>query len=453
MMDCTLDTLLRQVSTTAAAYLRGLPERKVRASDTAIARLLELGGSFPEEPLAPAEVLRVLDEIGSAATVATAGSRYFGFVTGGTLPAALAAGWLVSTWDQNAAQRVMSPVGAELESVALRWIATALGLPSTTGGALVTGATMANFTAICAARHELLARLGWDVENDGLFGAPEIRVVAGDEVHVSALKALSMAGLGKQRLHRVPVDAQGRMRAELLPKLDARTLVLIQAGNVNSGAFDPAAEICRQAQEAGAWVHVDGAFGLWAAASPKYRHLMEGFERADSWATDGHKWPNAGYDCGIVLVRDPEQLRAAMAVSAAYLAPGRLREPSDFSPELSRRARGIEFWAVLRSLGRQGLATLIERTCEHAQRFAAGLREAGFEVLNDVVVNQVMVSFGTPERTREVIARIQREGTMWAGATQWQGRTAMRISVSSWATTTEDVDLSLAAIRRVAQQP
>jgi len=288
------------------------------------------------------------------------------------------------------------------------------------------------------------------VERDGLFGAPPLTVVVGDEVHVSLLKALSLLGLGRERVHRVAVDGQGRMRADALPPLDDRTIVCMQAGNVNSGAFDPAAEICARARAAGAWVHVDGAFGLWAAASPRYRHLTAGFEQADSWATDAHKWPNAGYDCGIAFVRDPQQLRSAMAATSAYFIPGGEREPSQFTPEMSRRARGVELWAALASLGRSGLADLIDRTCDHAQRFANGLRAQGFEILNDVVINQVLVSFGPPDVTRAVIARLQQDGTCWCGGTEWQGRAAMRISVSSWATTSQDVDVSIAAMVRAA---
>jgi glutamate/tyrosine decarboxylase-like PLP-dependent enzyme len=283
-----------------------------------------------------------------------------------------------------------------------------------------------------------------------LSGAPPLTVVVGDEVHVALIKALGMLGLGRKRVVRVPVDGQGRMRAGELPTLDSQTLVCIQAGNVNTGAFDPAREICSKARDAGAWVHVDGAFGLWAAASPNYRHLTGGFELADSWATDAHKWPNVGYDCGIALVRHSSALRAAMAVGAAYLAPGDLREPSHYTPEMSRRALGIELWAALRSLGRSGIAELIERTCRYAQRLAQGLRAAGYEILNDVAINQVLVSFGSAEVTRSVIERLQREGRCWCGGTEWQGRVAMRISVSSWATTAEDVEASVAAIRRIA---
>ena len=309
---------------------------------------------------------------------------------------------------------------------------------------------MANFTGLAAARHALLERAGWDVENDGLFGAPPLTVVVGEEVHVSLLKALGLLGLGRRRVVRVPVDGQGRMRADALPPLHARTIVCMQAGNVNTGAFDPAAEICRAAGDAGAWVHVDGAFGLFAAMSPRYRYLTAGFAGADSWAADAHKWPNAGYDCGLAFVRDAGALRATMAMTAAYLPEGALREPCHYTPEMSRRARGVELWAVMRGMGRRGMAELIERTCAHARRFAEGLREAGFEVLNDVVINQVLVSFGTPERTMDVLARLQEEGVCWCGETKWQGRVAMRISVSSWATSAEDVETSLAAMIRAA---
>jgi glutamate/tyrosine decarboxylase-like PLP-dependent enzyme len=285
-----------------------------------------------------------------------------------------------------------------------------------------------------------------------MFGAPPIEVAVGDEAHASVLKALNMAGFGQKRVIRIPTDAEGRMRAHRLPRLARNSLVCIQAGNVNTGSFDPATEICRWAHANEAWVHVDGAFGLWAAASPKYRHLTAGFEQADSWATDAHKWPNTNYDCGIVLARDATALRAAMSISAAYLQPGARREPTNQTPDASRRARAVELWATLKSLGRQGLAELIERTCTLARRFAAGLRDAGYEVLNDVVINQVLVSFGPPETTLEVMRRVQEDGTCWCGGTVWQGKTAMRISVSSWATTEEDVELSLSAILRIARQ-
>jgi glutamate/tyrosine decarboxylase-like PLP-dependent enzyme len=384
--------------------------------------------------------------------VGTAGPRYFGFVVGGTLPAALAANWLASAWDQNAGLAVLSPTAARLEEVALRWLLDVLGLPPECGVGYVTCATQANFAGLAAARHTLLARQGWDVEAHGLFGAPPITVVVGDEVHVSVLKALTLLGLGRERVVRVPVDGQGRMRADALPPLDDRTILCLQAGNVNTGACDPAEAILPRAKAAGAWVHVDGAFGLWAASAPARAHLLKGYAEADSWATDAHKWLNVPYDCGLVFVREPQHLHAAMAVNAAYLAQGQAREPFHYTPDFSRRARGVEVWAALRSLGRAGLADLIERTCRHAARFAEGLRNAGYAVLNDVVLNQVLVSFGEAEKTRRVMAALQEEGTCWCGGTVWQGHTAMRISVSSWATTDEDVERSLEAMLRVAAE-
>jgi glutamate/tyrosine decarboxylase-like PLP-dependent enzyme len=444
--------VLELAANKAQRYVREISQRRVSPSEASIAALAELHESFPASPSEPSDVIATLDQIGSAATVATTGGRYFGFVNGGMVPAAMAANWLAAAWNQNVALRAMSPIAAELEEVVLRWVCEALGLPPDCAGGLVTCATMANFTALVTARQALLARAGWDVAADGMFGAPAIEVVAGAEVHASMLKALSLAGFGRKRVITVEADGQGRMRTGKLPRLSERTIVCIQAGNVNTGAFDPAEEICKEAREQGAWVHVDGAFGLWARISPKYERLARGFEQADSWATDAHKWPNVGYDSGLVIVRDGVALRTSMGIRAAYLEPGSRREPMHHTPEASRRARGVELWAALKSLGRSGLCALIERTCEHAQRFAQGLRESGFEVLNDVVINQVLVSFGRPEVTREVIRRVQEDGTCWCGGTVWKGKTAMRISVSSWATTEMDVKRSLEAIIRIAGQ-
>jgi glutamate/tyrosine decarboxylase-like PLP-dependent enzyme len=432
-------------------YMQTVADRRVSPTAEQLAALSKFHEPLPEHPTDPAEVVKMLDEIGSPATVASTGHRYFGFVIGGTLPAAMAASWLASAWDQNVALRVMSPVAAELEEVVLDWVCEALGLPQECEGGLVTCATTANFTALASARHWLLAKSGWNVVDDGLFGAPPIEVVVGEQVHTSVLKALSLVGFGKKRVTIVEADKQGRMRADRFPKVSPRTIVCLQAGNVNTGAFDPAQEICTRAKEQGAWVHVDGAFGLWANASPRYRHLTRGFELADSWATDAHKWPNVSYDSGIVIVREGTALRAAMTTSAAYLEPGVRREPMNHTPEASRRARGVELWAALKSLGKSGLSALIERTCKHAQGFAAGLKQAGFDVLNDVVINQVLVTFGSAETTREVIRRVQEDGTCWCGSTIWHGQTAMRISVSSWATTEADVDKSLDAIIRIAR--
>jgi glutamate/tyrosine decarboxylase-like PLP-dependent enzyme len=444
--------LLAETADRSARYLAGLPHRNVAPLPEDVARLETLGGPLPDAPADPAEVLALLDDIGSPATVASAGGRYFGFVIGGSLPAALAANWLAGAWDQNAAMQIMSPVAAKLEEIVLAWMVDLLGLPAGSGAGFVTGTTMANFTAVAAARTTLLQRAGWNVEEDGLFGAPPIHVVVGEEVHVSLLKALSMLGLGRSRVTRVAADAQGRMRPEALPVLDDRTLVCIQAGNVNTGAFDPASEICARARGKGSWVHVDGAFGYWAAVSPEYSPLLAGADAADSWAIDCHKWLNVPYDSAVAVVRKAENLKTAMVMSAAYLTPGGGREPWHYAPEASRRARAVELWAAMRSLGRAGLKELIERNCDQAKMFADRLRRAGFAILNDVVLNQVLVSFGTDDETRRVIAALQAEGTCWCGGTQWHGQAAMRISVSSWATTTEDVERSLEAIIRTAKK-
>jgi glutamate/tyrosine decarboxylase-like PLP-dependent enzyme len=440
--------LLEDAAHRAADYLACLPERRVAPAAEAVRRLAALDVPLQEEPRDPQQVLAELDELVSPATMATAGPRFFGFVIGGSLPAALAANWLAGAWDQNAGMYSVTPGVAHLEQVVLRWLNELLGLPAV-AGAFVTGATMANFTALAAARHAVLQRAGWNVEADGLFGAPPVTVIVGDEVHVTVLKALGMLGLGRNRVVRVPVDGQGRMRALALPRVAGPTVVCAQAGNVNSGAFDPLGEVCERAREDGAWIHVDGAFGLWAKASPEHAHLVRGMELADSWSTDAHKWLNVPYDCGIALVRDADALASAMAIQAAYIpAADGQRNPFDYTPEFSRRARGVEVWAALRSLGRGGLAALIERNCRSAQRFAEHLRAAGCEILNEVVLNQVLVSFGAPETTHRVIAAVQSDGTCWVGGTVWQGRTAMRISVCSWATTDADVDASVAAILR-----
>lgn len=445
-----MQSLLADAAARAARYLDTLQTRRVSPSSSDVDGLEGFFHPLQQEPLDPAQVLEELDRLGSPATVATAGGRFFGFVIGGSLPAALAANMLAGAWDQNAWGEIASPVGAALEKVCRDWLKAIFGLPRETEVGFVSGATMANFTGLAAARHALLDAQGWDVEAQGLFGAPPITVIVGDEVHVSLLKALSMVGLGRERVIRVPADGQGRFIPDKMPPIDGLTLVCLQAGNVNTGAFDPIGEICAHLRGSEAWVHVDGAFGLWAAASPSRHHLVEGVAMADSWATDAHKWLNVPYDSGLVFVRDRRSLNAAMAASAAYLVEGETRDPHLCVPELSRRARGVEIWAALRSLGRQGLADLVDRSCEHAKRMATALKVAGYTVLNDVVLNQVLVSFGSPEVTRRVIAGIQRDGTCWCGETEWQGHTAMRISVSSWATTEDDVERSLQAMLRIA---
>ena len=445
--------LLDDAARRAQRYLDELDGRPVFPTDAMRARLGELGGALPQDPTPPREVLKLLDDAASPATVASAGRRYFGFVTGGALPATVAASWLATAWDQNCFTSTMSPAVTAIEKIALGWLLDVLDLPRDAGGAFVTGATMANLTALAAARRSVLARAGWDVDENGLHGGPRVRVVIGAEAHPTLRKALGLLGLGRSAVEIVPVDEQGRMRADALPALDGPTIVCIQAGNVNSGAFDPAAEICAAAHAAGAWVHVDGAFGLWAAAAPSRAHLTRGFADADSWATDAHKWLNVPYDSGLAFVRDAAVLRGALSISAPYLPQGAPREPGDYTPESSRRARAVEIWAALRSLGSRGLATLIERNCRQAQRFAQRLGAAGAEVLNDVVLNQVVVSFGDEARNREVLARVAADGTCWCGPTSWRGRAAMRVSVSSWATTDPDVERSIDAILAAAELP
>jgi glutamate/tyrosine decarboxylase-like PLP-dependent enzyme len=448
-----MKALLEDAARRAAEYLASLPERPVAPQPEAVRRLSALDVPLQDDPRDAQLVLAELDEIVTPATMAMAGPRFFGFVIGGSLPAALAANWLAGAWDQNTGMYSITPGVAHLEQVVLRWLNDLFGLPEATTGAFVTGATMASFSALAAARHTVLERAGWNVEADGLFGAPPVTVVVGEEVHITVLKALGMLGLGRNRVVRVPADGQGRMRVQELPRIAGPTIVCTQAGNVNSGAFDPVAQICERAQEAGAWVHVDGAFGLWAKASPRYAHLVQGVERADSWSTDAHKWLNVPYDCGIALVREQRALAAAMAIQAAYIpADDDERNPFDYTPEFSRRARGVDVWAALRSLGRRGLAAMIERDCAAARRFAERLGAAGCEILNDVVLNQVLVSFGEPEETQRVIAAVQADGTCWTGGTVWQGRTAMRISVCSWATTEADVDASVAAMLRARDE-
>jgi glutamate/tyrosine decarboxylase-like PLP-dependent enzyme len=452
------DDLLAAVAARITDYHRGLAERPVRARAGVDELRALLGGPTPEGPAEPAEVVAELADALDAGGVATAGPRYFGFVTGGALPATVAADWLATGADVNAAAYVMSPVAGVAEDVALAWIADLLGLPASVSAGFVTGATMANFTGLAAARHHVLAKAGWDVERDGLQGGPRVHVVVGEERHVTVDAALRYLGLGEASAHVVPVDEQGRMRAELLAGVLADcagpTIVCAQAGNVNTGAVDPIAPICDVAHAHDAWVHVDGAFGLWAAASPALRPLVAGLDRADSWATDAHKWLNVPYDSGLVFVAHPEAHRAAMRKTAGYFPderPGE-RDGDAFVPEGSRRARGFAVWAALRTLGRSGVADLVERCCALARRFAVALGEVpGVQVLNEVVLNQVLVRFGdSDDITRRVIAAAQDEGTCWFGGTVWQGMAAARISVSNWSTTEADVDRSVAAIKRAA---
>jgi glutamate/tyrosine decarboxylase-like PLP-dependent enzyme len=447
------ESLFRAAAERATDYLAALPDRPVAADPDAVARLEAcVGSALSEDPTPDEKVIAELDELGAAATVASAGPRFFGFVTGGALPASVAASWLAAAWDQNAFAAASSPAGVLFERIAGAWVLDLLGLPASSAIAFTTGATMANFTALAAARHALLEREGWDVEAQGLFGAPELRVLVGAEAHPTLHKALGLLGLGRERVERLPVDAQGCIRVDALPEVDGPAILCSQAGNVNSGGADPFPALRRWCDERGAWLHVDGAFGLWAAASPRHAKLVAGVETADSWATDAHKWLNVPYDSGFAIVRSARDLAASMSFDAAYLpTEGEAAEPFHLAPETSRRARGIEVWAALRSLGKSGVGQLVDRCCGYAMRFASALELAGYEVLNDVVLNQVVVSFGDEVRCARVIERIQRDGVCWCGPTRWRGRAAMRISVSSWATRDDDVARSIDSILRCAR--
>ncbi|MHB8813072.1 MAG: pyridoxal phosphate-dependent decarboxylase family protein [Steroidobacteraceae bacterium] len=438
--------LLELAASRACHYLATIDSRRVGPSSADVASLVELGGAFAEDGRDPEAVLDLLDRVGSPATMAVMGRRFFGGVIGGSLPVTVAAHWLADAWDQNACLFELSPVAAYLEEVVLRWLIDLFGLPQESAGALVVGTQTAHVTALAAARHALLAGVGWDVEQDGLFGAPPITVVVGEEVHATLLKALSLVGLGCRRVVTVPVDSQGRMQATELPKLSGPAIICAQLGNVDSGCCDPLEALCEAARQSGAWVHVDGAFGLWASTAPARRHLTAGLELADSWATDGHKWLNTPQDCGIAIVRHAEALRGAMQLSGAYYGEPAGRDPMRWCPDSSRRARAIELWAALCYLGRRGISEQIERTCRLAERFANGLRRAGHEILNEVALNQALVSFGSDALTDSVIKAIQDDGVCWCGGTAWHGRRAMRISVSSWATTEADVDTCLKAM-------
>lgn len=441
--------LLRDALDRSLAYLGNVADRPVAPDRAAVDGLSQLDFALPPGGVAAKEVLRLIDDVGSPATVATNGPRYFGFVIGGVLPVAQATSWLTAAWDQNTALAVMSPIAARLNDVALRWIGELLGLPAGAAGGFVTGATMANATCLAAARDAVLTRHGWDAAAQGLIGAPPVTVAVGAEVHSTVRKALGIIGLGRDRAIVLPIDGQGRIDPSDLPELAGPAIVCLQAGNVNTGASDPFVPLIEWARQGGAWIHVDGAFGLWAAAAPGLASQVNGIEAADSWATDCHKWLNTSYDCGVALVRDPDALRAAMESSASYL-PGSPGEGMHLTPQSSQRARGVEVWAALASLGRDGVAALVENSCRLARRFAAAMEEGGFDVLNDVVLNQVLVSFGSADRTDEVIAAVQEEGTCWCGPTTWQGRRAMRVSVSGWTTTEDDIDKSVAAVRACA---
>jgi glutamate/tyrosine decarboxylase-like PLP-dependent enzyme len=451
-IDLKINRIIDVFAEKAKEYNLNTNIRKLFPTTEAIRNLSKFNIELQDDPVNPEEVLNELDRVGSPATVASTGSRYFGFVIGGSLPAALGANLMAGVWDQNAGLEATSPIASYLEVICRRWLNSVLHLPPETEVGFVTGATMANFTALAAARHSILKKAGWNVENDGLYGAPEVTVIVGDEVHVSVLKALSLLGFGRNRVVKIPCDDQGRMKADAFPAIKGPAIVCLQAGNVNTGAFDPLDEICDIAHKEGAWVHVDGAFGLWASVIPEKNSLVRGIEKADSWATDAHKWLNTPYDSGIAFVKDGQSLIATMAQNAAYLIQNGRRDPYITVPEMSRRARGIEVWAALRSLGRTGLTDMIRRNCDLAVAFANRLKDAGFVILNDVVLNQILVSFGDAELTNKITRQIQDDGTCWCSGTTWQNHAAIRISISSWRTTREDVEKSADVIIAIAKE-
>ena len=447
------DRALARAYELSVAYLHSLEERHV--GPTADARGIrerlrsQLTDSGEDAEAVVADMAEALDP----GIVASTGPRYYGFVIGGALPAASAADLLTTAWNQNGALHALSPAAAAAEEIAGEWMLDLLGLPADASVGLPTGAGLGNAVGLAAARHRLLASAGWDVEASGLYGAPEIVVMIGEEAHATVLTALQYLGFGRERVTRIAVDEQGQIRAaalgEAVARLDPSTplLVIAQAGNVNTGGFDPVCEIAEQlASYPNAWLHVDGAFGLWAAVSPELRHLVAGVEKADSWSTDAHKWLNAGYDCGFVAVRDPDAHRSAMAATAAYLMRSDQRESWEYVFDSSRRARGFALYAAIRSLGRDGIREMVERCCRLARRMADQLAAGGVEILNDVVLNQVLARFGDDQRTQAVIAKVQADGTAWMGGTSWHGLGAMRISVSNWSTTEADADASVQAI-------
>jgi glutamate/tyrosine decarboxylase-like PLP-dependent enzyme len=446
--DLKDQALFQKATDFGLGYFAAVPERAVYPTEQALQDLSHFEEALPAQTGDAHQVLEMLHQYGAPATVPYLGGRYFGFVNGGVIPAGLAAKNLAGFWDQNAALQVMSPLVSSLEAVVQRWIVELLGLPDQTVAGFVSGTSMANFCALAAARYRLLERQGWDITEQGMFEAPKLRVVTSRHAHSTILKAISLLGFGKANIEWVDVDGQGRILPDQIPVLDDRTILILQAGNVNSGAFDPFLDICQKAKERGAWIHIDGAFGLWAGATSSLSHLTEGYEWADSWAVDGHKTLNTPYDSGMVLCSDPQALTAALHMSAGYIIQGEERDGMYYTPEMSRRARIIELWATLKYLGKAGVEHLISGFHQRALEFAEQAATIeGLEVLNEVVFNQVMVQAVTDEITEQVIQRIQDARVCWVGGSTWEGRRIIRVSFCSWTTTEEDVRIAVAAFR------
>ncbi len=448
-----LTELLAMTAGYAGEFLQGVDAMPVMPTQEMRDSLAAFDVPLPQHGLDARDVIDELHRLGSPAAVTSVGRRFFGFVIGGSLPAALAADWMTSTWDQNSGADVISPVGIKLELIAARWLIELFGLPSESRGVFVTGATMGSFACLAAARTHLLTKLGWDVEEKGLFGAPEITVVTSEESHSSVGKALAMLGLGRSRVFAVPTDNDGAMIADQVPVFAGPAIYCLQAGNVNTGSCDPIAPILARINREHSWVHVDGAFGLWAAVSPSYRHLVEGLADADSWAVDGHKWLNVPYDNGVAIVRYPESLNRAFATSAAYLMDDRHDNlVAFFTPELSRRARGITVYAVLKNLGKSGVVDLIDRNCRLAKLFADEMAKRGHPILNRVVLNQVLIALPR-DRVDAIQDAVDQCGVFWSSHTVWKDQAAMRISVSGWHTTDEDIRRSAEALHEIIGEP
>ena len=441
----SLPSLLDKARQFAGQYIDHLEDRPVFPTEQSLKTLDTLDQPLPEHSSDPAAVLAELHQIGTLGTVNQTAGRYFGFVNGGSLPVGLAARWLGDVWDQNTAHYVMSPISARLEEICERWIVSLLNFPPETAVGFVSGTTIANISGLCAGRNELLRRKGWDVAKQGLYGAPRIRIIAGADAHAAVHKSISMLGLGSDNVESVESDDQGRMRPDRMPHLDEAALVVAQVGNVNSGAIDPVGEICDRAHPSGSWVHVDGAFGLWACALPSMRKICNGIEKADSWSVDAHKTLNVPYDSGIILCRDREALLRAFRASASYFQWSEHRDPMNFRPSMSNRARVMELWAVLKTLGREGVQRLVEQLCQNARSFAQRLSENGFQIHNEIVFNQVLVSCGDGDLTSATVKNIQSSGECWCGGSTWQGKNVIRISVCDWATTPQHIERSVRA--------
>ncbi len=441
------ETLLRQAMDRAIDYRLHADSGRVYPDGPALDALQALATPLSESGECAESTLALLAGIGGDATVRTTGGRYFGFVNGGAHSAALAARWLADAWDQNAALNVMSPVSARLEQICEDWLVGLLGLPGDSAVGFVSGSSVSLLCGLAAGRNALLQRQGWDVDAKGLFGAPDVRVVVGEQAHSAVFKALSFIGLGRERVSYVACDDQGRMIPASMPQLDDRTLLVLAAGNVNTGSFDPFNPICEGARKAGAWIHVDGAFGLWAAASPRFAHLTDHMSLADSWSADCHKTLNAPYDSGLILCRDRAMLAGAFNAAGDYLQWSDERDGMRYTPEMSRRARAVELWMLLKVLGRRGVAELVDTLCDRAKLFAEELSKCGFRIINDVVFNQVLIAADSDAETDAVLARIQQGGICWCGGSKWAGSNVIRVSVCSHATTEADIHASVAAFR------